>query len=172
VRELTSADRAQETTLNARDRVLAALEDGPAYPDDLVESTGLARSTIKNELNKLKKAERVEKTGEVRGQMEEVRLTALADSWTSPIRGKSAKSTGDAGPDGGLFAGENEPPSVAGLFANPPTWLPNQVEMYRKDPDRQLTPLCNAVADAVLGDSLRGSEVRAAVEVEVERWTA
>jgi DNA-binding transcriptional ArsR family regulator len=84
--ELTSADRAQEATLNARDRVLAALEDGSAYPDDLVDSTGLARSTVKNEINKLKKAGRVETTGEVRGQMEEVRL---ADSRTRPIKEKS-----------------------------------------------------------------------------------
>jgi len=169
VRELTSADRAQETTLNARDRVLAALEDGPAHPDDLVESTGLARSTIKNELNRLKKAERVEKTGQTRGQMEEVRLTALADSWTSPIRGKSAKSTGDAGPDGGLFADENKLPTVAELFANPPNWLRLQVEMYRKDPERHLKALCAAVAAAVFEEPIRGPEVREEVEEALGR---
>ena len=159
VRELTPADRAQETTLNARDRVLAALEDGPAYPDDLVEATGLARSTIRNELNKLKKAERVEKTGQTRGQMDEVRLTVLADSLTSPIRGKSPKSPAADG----LFADKNEPPSVAGLFANPPTWLRTQVEMYRRDPDRQLRPLCSAVAAVVLGNPRRGAEISAEV---------
>jgi hypothetical protein len=165
VRELTPADRAQETTLNARDRVLAALEDGPAYPDDLVEATGLARSTIRNELNKLKKAERAEKTGQTRGQMDEVRLTVLADSLTSPIRGKSPKSPAADG----LFADKNEPPSVAGLFANPPDWLRKQVETCRKDPEQQIRPLCAAVAATVLEDPTRGHEVREEVERELER---
>jgi DNA-binding transcriptional ArsR family regulator len=146
--ELTPADRAQEATLNARDRVLAALEDGSAYPDDLVDSTGLARSTVKNEINKLKKAGRVETTGEVRGQMEKVRL---ADSRTRPIKEKSAKSTPDRS-------------TVAGLFADPPEWLVRQLEVYREDPARHLRPLCAAVAAVVLGDGGRGDEVREEVE--------
>ncbi|MDP9478581.1 MAG: winged helix-turn-helix domain-containing protein, partial [Actinomycetota bacterium] len=152
VRELTSTDRAQEATLNARDRVLAALEDGPAYPDELVETTGLARSTVKNEINKLKKAGRVETTGETRAQMEEVRL---ADSRTRPIKEKSAKSTG--------------PPTVAGLFADPPDWLRKQLEVYRENPARHLGPLCSAVAAVVLGDGARGAEVREEVERVLER---
>ncbi len=157
--ELTPADRAREATLNARDRVLAALEDGSAYPDDLVDSTGLARSTIKNEINKLKKAGRVEKTGEVRGQMEEIRL---ADSRTRPIKEKSTKST------------SREPArTVAGLFANPPDWLLTQLELYRGHPERHVKPLCSAVAAVVLGDGTRGGEVREEVEEELanrERW--
>lgn len=78
VRELTSADRAQETTLNSKERVVAAFEDGPAYPDDLVESTGLTRGTIKNAITALKRAAVVEITGEAKGQMKQVRLAALA----------------------------------------------------------------------------------------------
>jgi DNA-binding transcriptional ArsR family regulator len=154
VRELTPADRAQEATLNARDRVLAALEDEPAYPDELAESTGLARSTIKNEVNRLKKAGRLEPTGEVKGQMEQVRR---ADSRTRPIKGKSAKSAG-------------EPTTVAELFAGPPLWLATQVELYRGDPDRHIDPLCSAVAAAVLGDGAGGDAVRVEVEKELERW--
>lgn len=92
VRELASADRAQEATLNSKDRVVAALEDGPAYPDDLVEATGLARGTVKNAITTLKKAEQVETTGEVRGQMERVRLVAPA---ARPIKG-SASSAAEA----------------------------------------------------------------------------
>jgi len=153
VRELTSSDRAQEATLNARDRVLAALEDSPAYPDELVEFTGLARSTIKNEVNKLKKAGRVEATGEAKGQMEEVRLV---DSRTRPIKEKSTKSTPDRS-------------TVVGLFADPPDWLVKQLEVYRKDPARHLDPLCTVVAAEVLGDGLRGDEVREEVERELER---
>jgi len=153
--ELTPADRAQEATLNARDRVLAALEDGSAYPDDLVDSTGLARSTVKNELNKLKKAGRVETTGEVRGQMEEVRL---ADSRTRPIKEKSAKST---------FGEASDRSTVAGLFADPPDWLLKQLEVYRKDPARHLQPLCATVAAVILGDGARRDEVRDEVEREL-----
>ena len=151
VRELTPSDRAQESTLNARDRVIAALEDGPAYPDELAESTGLARSTIKNEVNRLKKAERVEKTGEVQGKMEEVRLTDLR---TRPIKEKSVKSV-------------SNPTTVAELFANPPLWLPGQLAVYRQDPDRHIEPLCSAVAAVVLGDGVRGPEVREEVEREL-----
>jgi hypothetical protein len=55
-RDLTPADLAQEATLNAEDRVVAALEDGPAYPDEITETTGLAHSTVKNKINVLKKA--------------------------------------------------------------------------------------------------------------------
>jgi DNA-binding transcriptional ArsR family regulator len=153
--ELTSADRAQEATLNARDRVLAALEDGPAYPDDLVDSTGLARSTVKNELNKLKKAGRAETTGEVRGQMEEIRLVDLR---TRPIKEKSAKSTPDSS-------------TVAGLFADPPGWLITQLGVYRKDPQKHIEPLCAAVAAVVLGDGVRGPEVREEVERILEEGT-
>ena len=156
VRELTSSDRAQEATLNARDRVLAALEDSPAYPDELVEFTGLARSTIKNEVNKLKKAGRVEATGEVRGQMEEVRL---ADSRTRPIKEKSAKST----------TANEAPSTVAGLFASPPDWLVKQLGVYRKDPAKHLKPLCAAVAAVILEDGDRGDEVRGEVEEELAK---
>ncbi|MDP9475646.1 MAG: AAA family ATPase [Actinomycetota bacterium] len=157
VKELTSTDRAQEATLNARDRVLAALEDGPAYPDELVETTGLARSTVKNQVNNLKKAGRVEATGEARGQMEEVRL---ADSRTRPIKEKSAKST-DSTPE------SPGPPTVAGLFADPPDWLCKQLEVYREDPGRHLRPLCATVAAVVLEDGTRGHEVREEVEREL-----
>ena len=69
-------------------------------------ATGLARSTIKNEVNRLKKAGRLEPTGEVKGQMEQVRRVDLR---TRPIKKKSAKST-------------SEPTTVAELFASPPPW--------------------------------------------------
>ena len=153
VRDLTPADRAQEATLNARDRVLAALEDEPGYPDELAESTGLARSTIKNEVNKLKKAGRIEPTGAVKGQMEQVRRVDLR---ARPIKGKYAKSA-------------SEPTTVAELFANPPLWLAAQVELYREDPERHIKSLCAAVARVVLDDGARGPDVRREVEEEVER---
>jgi DNA-binding transcriptional ArsR family regulator len=147
-RDLTPADRAQETTLNAEERVLAALEDGPAYTDELVEATGLVRGTVKNKLTALKKAGRVETTGEIRSQMEQVRLVSLA---ARPYIGSAANYTPDTS-------------TVAGLFANPPDWLPGQLEKYHEDPERHLRPLCAVVAAEVLGDGARWEEVREEVE--------
>jgi hypothetical protein len=54
--------------------------------------------------------------------------------------------------------------TVADLFANPPGWLPTQLEKYRENPQLHFEPLCNTVAAVVLGDSLRGNEVREEVE--------
>ncbi len=153
VRDLTPTDRAQEATLNSIDRVAAALEDGAAYPDELVETTGLTRGTIKNAITTLKKARRVETTGETKGQMEEVQLVALA---ARPIKESAASATPDT-------------PTVADLFANPPSWLPGQLEVYRANPEKHIEPLCAAVAAVLLGDGVRGPEVREEVERELER---
>jgi len=140
-RDLTSADRAQEATLNARDRVIAVLEDGPAYPDEIQEATGLARSTVRNTLGALKKSGRVEPTGEMRGQFEQV------DSVTPLYKEKS--------PSHPTPAQDHDPETVAELFANPPKWLPKQLEVYRENPERHFEPLCAAVAAEVLGDGAR-----------------
>jgi DNA-binding transcriptional ArsR family regulator len=132
--------------------VLAALEEGPAYPDELTEATGLARSTVKNKINALKKAGRVTTTGKVQGQMEQV---GLVDPRTRPIKEKSAKSAAE------------DPPTVAALFANPPDWLHRQIKLYRACPGRHLDPLCAAVA-AALGEPMRGDAVREEVERALE----
>jgi DNA-binding transcriptional ArsR family regulator len=150
VRELTPGDMAQEITLNSKDRVKAALEDGPAYPDELVETTGLPRSTVKNAVTALKKAGIVEITGEVENQKERVRLVAQV---ARPINGRAA------GPPVGSPTGQESLPdttTVIGLFANPPDWLSRQLKKYREDPELHIEPLCAAVA-ATLQD--RGSDV-------------
>ena len=172
-RELVPADLAQEITLSAEERAIAALEDGPAYPDEIAEATGLARSTVKNKINVLKKAGRVKITGAVRGQMEEVRLADLADL---PYKGKSAKSATDEGRakvlrlvsssthPRGNDSDDTSEKTVASLFADPPDWLPGQLEVYRQNPAQHIKPLCAAVAAVVLGDGARGDEVREEVE--------
>lgn len=151
-RDLTPADLAQEATLNAEDRVVAALEDGPAYPDEIAETTGLARGTVKNKITALKKVGRAETTGEVRSQMEQVRLVAPRHR---PIKESAASATPNTS-------------TVASLFADPPEWLVKQLEVYREDPDRHLRPLCATVAAVVLGDGVRGDEVREEVEKALE----
>ncbi len=57
--------------------------------------------------------------------------------------------------------------SVAELFAAPPEWLPNQLKVYRGNPDKHFKPLCAAVAAVLLGDGLRWEEVAYEVEREV-----
>jgi hypothetical protein len=73
--KLDDADLATETSLNAKDRVLKALKAGPAYPDELAERTGLAHGTVVNCLTQLKRAGKVNTTGEKKGRAEEVEVT-------------------------------------------------------------------------------------------------
>jgi hypothetical protein len=76
--ELDASELAEEATLNATDRVKLALENGPAYPWEIAEHTGLAVKTVKNVLTGLRKQGVVEPTGEVENRTERVRLTVPA----------------------------------------------------------------------------------------------
>jgi hypothetical protein len=76
--ELDASELAEEATLNATDRVKLALENGPAYPWEIAEHTGLAIKTVKNVLTGLRKQEVVESTGEVENRTERVRLSVPA----------------------------------------------------------------------------------------------
>lgn len=76
VAELDDTELATEGTLNADDRVVHALKDASAYPDELAETTGLALGTVKNCLTRLKRVGKVEYTGELRGQTKQVQLVS------------------------------------------------------------------------------------------------
>ena len=76
--ELGAAELAEEATLNATDRVKLALEQGPAYPWEIAEFTGLAVKTVKNALTGLRKQGVVEPTGEVEHRTEQVTLSVPA----------------------------------------------------------------------------------------------
>jgi DNA-binding transcriptional ArsR family regulator len=156
VRDLTPADRAQETTLNSKDRVIAALEDGPAYPDELVESTGLARSTVKNTVNALKRAGVVEITGEVRGQMEQVQLVAPV---ALPIKGGAASAAEDLTPGQRIIA----------LLRDPPGWLSDQLKLCREESERYFEPTCAAISRAVFEDSHHAEEVAPVLQAHLEQ---
>jgi hypothetical protein len=75
VQPLDATELAEETVLNARDRVLLALKEGPAYPVDIAETCNMPLGTVKNELTQLRKSSLVEYTGEVEAQARQVRLT-------------------------------------------------------------------------------------------------
>jgi hypothetical protein len=76
--ELDASDMAEERTLNAEDRVLLALRNGPCYPADIAETTGMPLGTVKNALTRVRKGGLVAYTGEVQPQTKakELRLTA------------------------------------------------------------------------------------------------
>ena len=63
-RELDADDLSTEQTLNSTERVVKALESGPAFPMEIGDKTGLALGTVKNVITKLKKRGHVEDTGE------------------------------------------------------------------------------------------------------------
>ena len=74
---LDATELAEEGTLNARERVMLALVDAPAYPADVAEACVIPLGTVKNELTRLRKRGLVENTGETdpRTKAKEVRLT-------------------------------------------------------------------------------------------------
>ncbi len=82
--ELKAAELAEEATLNARERVKLALAEGPAYPWEIAEATGILLKTVKNSLTGLRKQGEVEPTGETEGRTQQVRLSVPASQ--SPYR--------------------------------------------------------------------------------------
>ena len=156
-------DRAAEETLSARDRVLAAIRAlGEAGPNAIHEACGatLSKGTVKNEVTKLRISGVVEDTGEI--EPGGGKVVRIADLGRDPDRHRHRTFKGDDDDDDSSQPADTS--TVAGLFANPPDWLPKQLEVYRKDPARHLKPLCATVAAEVLGDGLRGDEVREEVE--------
>lgn len=72
--ELQAAELAEEGTLTASERVKLALADGPAYPWEISDFTGVPLKTVKNALTGLRRQAVVEPTGETEGRTERVRL--------------------------------------------------------------------------------------------------
>jgi hypothetical protein len=72
---LKAAELAEEATLTAPERVKLALEDGPAYPWEIAETTGVQLKTVKNVLTGLRRQGVVETTGQKEGQAEQIRLS-------------------------------------------------------------------------------------------------
>src|SRR5215203_393169 len=99
--ELEAAELAEEATLNATDRVKLALEDGPAYPWEVAEATGIPLKTVKNALTGLRKQGLVQPTGEIENRTERVQLSVPAS--LAPIRdgdGDGTKPDGENPQDG------------------------------------------------------------------------
>jgi hypothetical protein len=100
-RELDDADLAEEQTLSPAKRIKLVLEDGPAYPEDISEATGIPLKTVQNNLTKLRKKGEVEPTGEKEGRSEQVRLSVPDPG---PPKGSGTRDTEEEGPQGRLDA--------------------------------------------------------------------
>jgi hypothetical protein len=81
---LSDEDLREESVLNATDRVLLCLLDGPSYPGDLQEKTNLAG--VGNIITKLKRKELIELTGQMVGKADEVRLAEKGQGLAEVIR--------------------------------------------------------------------------------------
>ena len=88
---LSEENLREESVLNATDRVLLSLLDGPSYPADLQEKTQLAG--VGNILTKLKRKELIELTGQKVGKADEVRLTDKGQSLARLIRTQLSSSS-------------------------------------------------------------------------------
>src|SRR5215212_6868507 len=75
---LEAVELAEEQSLNSTQRVKLALEDGPAYPQEISDTTGLALKTVKNVLTPLRKQGIVKPTGEKEMGTEQVQLSVPA----------------------------------------------------------------------------------------------
>jgi AAA domain len=149
--DLQDIELVDEAYVPVKDRIVAALKPGEATIRDLAQLTGAEVGTIRNKISELKGEEVVADAG-YRGRE---KLYSLLSSSQNLYR--------ESGDD------DNKPSTVAGLFSNPPEWLPAQLAKYRENPEMHFGPLCAAVAAVVLGDGARGNEMREEVERELEK---
>jgi DNA-binding transcriptional ArsR family regulator len=134
----------EEESRPVKERILIALRLEGATNKQLQQITGASEGTIRNKLSELRTEGLITDDGK-----RPVTYTLVSSSPEHP-RGSDSDDTSN--------------PSVSSFFADPPDWLPGQLEKHREDPDKHLGPLCSAVAAVVLGDGTRADEVREEVE--------
>jgi hypothetical protein len=141
----------EEESRPVKERILIALRLEGATNKQLQQITGASEGTIRNKLSELRTDGLITDDGK-----RPVTYNLVSSSPVHP-RGDDSDDTSYQ--------------SVSGFFANPPDWLPGQLEKYREDPKNHLKPLCAAVAAVVLGDGALGPEVREEVERILEEGT-
>jgi hypothetical protein len=117
---LSEEDLREESVLNATDRVLLCLLDGPSYPADLQEKTNLAR--VGNIITKLKRKELIELTGQKVGKADEVWLTEKGQGLAEAIRARLSSSSSntsstrgdDEADESGGDSSSSKPPRKSG----------------------------------------------------------
>jgi DNA-binding transcriptional ArsR family regulator len=134
----------EEESRPVKERILIALRLEGATNKQLQQITGASEGTIRNKLSELRAD------------------GLITDDGKRPVTYSLVSSSPDH--PKGSDSDDTSNPSVSSFFANPPGWVPGQLEKYREDPEKHLGPLCTAVAAVVLGDGARGDEVREEVE--------
>src|SRR5215217_5374482 len=124
---LSEEDLREESVLNATDRVLLCLLDGPSYPSDLQEKTNLAG--VGNIITKLKRKELVELTGQKVGKADEVRLTEKGQGLAEVIRSRLSSSSSHTPRDGGDDEAKKTPKKISSKTKKPKT--PEEEEELR-----------------------------------------
>ncbi|MDP9477673.1 MAG: AAA family ATPase [Actinomycetota bacterium] len=148
-RTLEKDEIADEDSLSAIDKVRLALKDGPAYPDELENVTGLALGTVKNALTKLRKKGEIGDTGKTNEKgATQVTLLSSPSSPSSPLS--------DDDSDTGGNDGEDDP--VTAYLNDPPRDLVGQLGMCREN-ERLIKPTCSAIAFEVYRTASRWAEV-------------
>src|SRR5829696_6412012 len=142
--DLPDEELLEEESRPVKERIRIALRLEGATNKQLQQIIGASEGTIRNKLSELRSDGLITDDGK-----RPVTYTLVSSSPEHP-RGSDNDDT--------------RYQSVSSFFANPPSWLPGQLEKYREDPKNHLKPLCKAVAAVVLDDGDRASEVQQEVE--------
>jgi hypothetical protein len=180
--ELAATDLAEEATLTAPERIKLALQEGPLYPSEIAEATGMPAKTVKNSLTGLRKKGAVEPTGEKEGREEQVRLIVPA---SLSLKGDGTRDDGARPLSSDAPVGVSRLPElkerreaeagatpairteeVRSMLSRPPGWLQDQMNHCRREgsPAGQLKALAASVAARLNGDVTKGAEILPAVE--------
>jgi DNA polymerase I len=131
---LSEEDLREESVLNATDRVLLCLLDGPSYPADLQEKTNLAG--VGNIITKLKRKELIELTGQKVGKADEVVLTekgqGLAEIIRSQLSSSSSNTPSTSGDDEANERGVGESGVDSSSSSKPPRKSGDDEEKSKK----------------------------------------
>ena len=162
VERLDTPVRDPDREPSKKELVCAAVEElGRGTAEEVHVATGINLKTVRNAISELVEEGGLADTGEKDGRS---RIVIPGSRTTKGTGTGTNESQGPPTLDEGTGY-----QTVADFFANPPGWLPGQLEVYRKDPDLHFKPLCTAVAAEVFSDGLRWQEVAEEVREEVER---
>jgi Domain of unknown function (DUF4326)/AAA domain len=160
--ELAESERAQEDTISAPDRVLAALRTvESAGPQQLAEMTQLAVGTVRKELSALRNTDppKIVDTGEAEGTTSSRKVRIASFTVTDPYKGNgNGKAVEDP-----RFS------SVAELFADPPGLFAAQLGEYYKNPERHFRAVCVAVTAMTREEGTPWQDVAEEVRGELVR---
>jgi hypothetical protein len=136
-----------------KELVYAAVEElGRATAEEVHAATEINLKTVRNAISELVEKGKLADTGEKDGRSRIVvpgsRTTKGMGTGTNPREASSPVLGEDTGYQ-----------TVAEFFANPPSWLPGQLEKYRENPETHFEPLCRTVAAVVLEEADRWEEV-------------